>query len=262
MGLDYTWDIDGNGGGGDPCSERSLDVKATDEDVPFLLGLLPILPDIKSRARIEVRQLVEQAGMLPWAVPEVEPAAVAALFVDENSGDVIASQRLDKRDDVNLPFDEWVTSGLDWSTDPPSEAVPNASRVDLTFENTGIVILVAKVLPFPSGGTLSLTGTLTQICGQAPAIVSCYAGDGNQDGLTFIHGWNAENGTPAVPVVRDVSVLNVNCEDLSAPYFLRTGDCDLGLRGRAPLRHRADIRPGDGRGCLRRTGMRTQRLRR
>ena len=230
MGLDYTWDIDGNGGGGDPCSERSLDVKATDEDVPFLLGLLPILPDIKSRARIEVRQLVEQAGMLPWAVPEVEPAAVAALFVDEDSGDVIASQPLDKRDDVNLPFDEWVTSGLDWSTDPPSEAVPNASRVDLTFENTGIVILVAKVLPFPSGGTLSLTGTLTQICGQAPAIVSCYAGDGNQDGLTFIHGWNAENGTPAVPVVRDVSVLNVNCEDLSAPYFLRTGDCDLGLR--------------------------------
>ena len=30
--------------------------------------------------------------------------------------------------------------------------------------------------------------------------------------------------------MRDVSVLNVNCEDLSAPYFLRTGDCDLGLR--------------------------------
>ncbi len=68
------------------------------------------------------------------------------------------------------------------------------------------------------------------MCDQAPGIVSCYAGDGNQDGLTFIHGWNDENGTPAVPVVRDVSVLNVNCEDASAPYFLRTGDCDLGLQ--------------------------------
>jgi Putative Flp pilus-assembly TadE/G-like len=55
MGLDYTWDIDGSGGGGDPCSERSLDVKATDEDVPFLVGILPILPDIKTRARVEVR---------------------------------------------------------------------------------------------------------------------------------------------------------------------------------------------------------------
>ena len=72
-GLDYTWDIDGNGGGGDPCSERSLDVKATDEDVPFLLGLLPILPDVKSRARIEVRQLVEQDGMLPGPCPRSSP---------------------------------------------------------------------------------------------------------------------------------------------------------------------------------------------
>jgi hypothetical protein len=229
-GLDFTWDIDGDGGGGDPCSERSLDVKATDEDAPLLLGVLPLLPDIKSRARVEVRQLVEQSAMLPWAVPEVEPAAVAALFVDEDSGNVIAAQQLEKRDDPNLPFDEWVTSGLDWSTSPPTEVVSNASRVDLQFENTGVVILVAKVVPFPSGGTLSLTGPLVDICGQEPGVVSCYAGDGNQDGLTFIHGWNAENGTPAVPVVRDVSVLNVNCEDLSAPYFLRTGDCDLGLR--------------------------------
>lgn len=230
MALDFNWDIDADGGGGDPCSERSLDVKATDEDVPLLLGLIPLFPDVKARARIEVRQIVEQNGMLPWAVPEVEPAAVAALFVDENSGDVIASQRLDKRDDPDLPFDEWVTAGLEWNTDgtPRSELVPNASRVDLRFENTGVVILVAKVIPFPSGGTLDLTGTLPQICGQEPGVVSCYAGDGNQDGLTFIHGWSDANGTPAAPVVRDVSVLNVNCEDDSAPYFLRTGDCDLG----------------------------------
>ena len=82
-GLDFTWDIDGDGGGGDPCSERSLDVKATDEDAPFLWGVFPLFPDIKARARVEVRQIVEQTGMLPWAVPEVEPAAVAALFVDE-----------------------------------------------------------------------------------------------------------------------------------------------------------------------------------
>ncbi|HEX4745710.1 MAG TPA: Tad domain-containing protein [Gaiellaceae bacterium] len=228
-GLDFTWDIDGDGGGGDPCSERSLDVKATDEDVPLLWGLLPLFPDIKARARVEVTQIVEQNGMLPWAVPEVEPAAVAAVFVDESSGDVIAAQRLESRDDPTLPFHEWVTPGMDWRTDPPTEVVPNASRVDLASENTGVVILVAKVNPFPSGATLDLSGSLTQICGQAPGIVSCYAGDGSQDGLTFIHGWNDENGSPAVPVIRDVRVLDVNCEDLSAPYFLRTGDCDLGV---------------------------------
>ncbi len=75
-----------------------------------LWGILPLFPDVKARARVEVSQVIEQNGMLPWAVPEVEPAAVAALFVDENSGDVIAAQQLDKRDDPGLPFDEWVTS--------------------------------------------------------------------------------------------------------------------------------------------------------
>lgn len=224
-GLDYTWDIDGSGGGGDPCSERSLDVKATDDNVPLLFGFIPFVADPKRRARVEVKQVVEQNGMLPWAVPEVEPARVAALFVDEINGQVIGRQYLDKRDDVNLPFLEWVTSGLDWSTNPPTEVVPNASRIDLTFENTGVVILVSKVDPMPD-----LSGTtLTQICTGDP-FISCYAGDGNEDGLTFIHGWNDENGIPARPVIRDVSVLNRTCEDLSAPYFLRTGDCDLGAK--------------------------------
>lgn len=222
-GLDYTWDIDGDGAGGDPCSERSLDVKATDDKVPLLFGFIPFVADPKRRARIEVRQVVEQNGMLPWAVPEVEPAAVAALFVDENSGDVIARQRLVKGDDVNLPFLEWVTSGLDWTTTPPTDPFAQ-SRVDLRFENTGIVILVSKVEVLPD-----LSGTLTDICTGDP-LISCYAGDGNQDGLTFIHGWSDANGTPAAPVVRDVSVINKTCEDPSAPYFIRTGDCELGAR--------------------------------
>ena len=208
--LDYNWDIDGSGGGGDPCTERALDVKATDEEVPLLWGILPLFPDIKARAMIQVNQVVEQSGMLPWAVPEIEPAAVAALFVDENSGDVIGAQQLEKHDFTTLPFDEWVTSGLQWSGESPvAELVPNASRVDLRFENTGVVILTAKVNPFPNGGTLNLSGTLTQICGQSPGNVSCYAGDGAQDGLTFIHGWNDENGEPELPVVRDVLVYDV-----------------------------------------------------
>jgi hypothetical protein len=223
-GLDYKWDIDGNGAGGDPCSERSLDVKATDHRAPLLFGFIPYLADPKRHARIQVEQVVEQAGMLPWAVPEVEPAAVAAIFVNESDGSVIGAQHLEKRDDANLPFLEWVTSGLDWSTSPPTELVTNASRIDLASENTGVVILVSKVNPLPD-----LTGTLTDICTGDP-LISCYAGEGNEDGLTFIHGWSDANGTPAAPVVRDVSVINQTCEDLSAPYFLRTGDCQLGAQ--------------------------------
>ncbi len=128
--------------------------------MPLLFGFMPFVADPKRRARVEVRQVVEQNGMLPWAVPEVEPAAVAALFVDEISGQVVGRQFLEKRDDVNLPFLEWVTSGLDWSTSPPTEVVPNASRIDLAFENTGVVILVSKVDPLPDLTGTTLTGHL------------------------------------------------------------------------------------------------------
>ena len=220
VGLDYTFDHDNNPltGGGDPCNSKTLDVKATDNDAPFLFGLLPIVVDPKSKARVEIKQIKEQAGMLPWAVPDVEPAAVAAIFVNEDTGAVLATQLLMKKDDVSLPFSEWTSSLVD-------------NQVDLASENTGVVILVSKVNPTPSlptGGP----GTLTDICvTPTPELITCYAGDGNQDGLTFIHGWSDEVGTPAAPQIRDFSVTDATCsDDLSAPYFLRAGDCDLGAR--------------------------------
>ena len=202
VGFDDTIDPDGNPvTPGDPCSTKTLDVKATDHDVPLLTDLIPIRPDAKSKARVEIRQVVEQSGMLPWAVPEVDPAAVVALFVNEDSGNVVAAQRLAKRDVASLPF-------LEWSTSPPGDPF-GVSKVDLQSENTGVIVLVSKTDPMPSVG-----GSLSQICSQSPGLVKCYAGSGNQDGLTFIHGWSDANGTPAAPVIRDVSVLNVDCEDL------------------------------------------------
>lgn len=217
-GLDDTRDPDGNPlTPGDPCTTRSLDVKATDDDAPLLFGWIPFVADPKAVARVEIRQVLEQSGMLPWAVPEVDPAAVVAIFVDENDGEVVATQLLMKKDDVTLPFLEWTTPSA-----PFGEPVP------ITSENTGVVILVSKVNddPFRTPGP---PGTLTDICTQDPGLVTCYAGDGNQDGLTFIHGWSSAAGAPADPQIRDVTVTNLTCtQDLSGPYFLRANECDLG----------------------------------
>ena len=61
-------------------------------------------------------------------------------------------------------------------------------------------------------------------------------------------------------MIRDVSVLNVDCEDLSAPYFLMTGDCDLGVRailnfGSNPLFNpQTAVVRLDAPGCNRRNG--------
>ncbi len=214
IGLDDTLDHDNNPltPAGDPCSTKTLDVKATDDDAPLLFGFLPMVIDPKRKAKVEIRQIKEQSGMLPWAVPDLEPEAVVAIFVDEINGDVIASQLLMKDDLVSLPFSEWKTSALE-------------ETVDIPNENTGVVILVSKVDDDPMR-----TGTLAQICGQDPELVTCYAGSGQQDGLTFIHGWSDLPGTPAVPQIRDVSLFAITCgDDLSAPYFLRSAeDCSLG----------------------------------
>jgi hypothetical protein len=248
VGFDDTLDPDGNPGTpGDPCSTKTLDVKGTDHDVPLLTWLVPIRPDAKSKARVEIRQVVQQSGMLPWAVPEVDPAAVVALFVNEDAGTVIKGQRLTKRDVASLPFLEWSTSE---PTDPGG-----ISKVDLQTENTGVVVLVSKIDPMPSIG-----GSLAQICGQSPGLVKCYAGSGAQDGLTFIHGWSDVTGSPQRPVARDVRLINQDCEDLSAPYFLVTGDCNVGLRavlhfGNDPLFNpQTAVVRLDAPGCNRRNG--------
>jgi hypothetical protein len=219
VGLDDTLDTDGDPATpGDPCSSKTLEVKATDDDAPLLFGLLPIVVDPKSKARVEIRQIKEQAGMLPWAVPDVEPAAIAAIFVDEITGDVLPNpQLLLKQDDTTLPFSEWITPAGDCS-------IPGPECVDLASENTGVVILVSKVDDTPSLG-----GTLTEICSQDPGLVTCYAGDGNQDGLAFIHGWSDLPGTPEEPQIRDVSLYAVDCDEFSAPYFMRSAEeCTLG----------------------------------
>jgi len=251
IGLDDTLDADGDPGTpGDPCSSQTLDVKATDDDAPFLFGVLPITVDPKARARVEIRQIKEQSGMLPWAVPDVEPAAVAAIFVDEITGDVLPNpQLLLKQDDTSLPFSEWIT--------PPGDcSIPGPECVDLASENTGVVILVSKVDDTPSLG-----GTLAEICAQDPALVTCYSGDGREDGLAFIHGWSDLPGTPDVPQVRDVSLYAGSCSEFAAPYFLRTADeCTIGATAVIDFGFDPDPRPApplgigavvslDGPGC-------------
>ena len=95
--LDNTLDPDGDPATpGTPCETKTLDVKATDHNVQPLWGLLPATPSPKTKARVEIRQIREQMRMLPFAVPEVDPAAVVALFVDEDAagGEVFDWQHL------------------------------------------------------------------------------------------------------------------------------------------------------------------------
>ncbi len=66
VGLDDTLDHDSNPlTPGDPCSSRTLDVNATDDDVPLLFGFLPFVADPKKKARVEIRQSTSRSECCP-----------------------------------------------------------------------------------------------------------------------------------------------------------------------------------------------------
>ena len=162
---------------GTPCAEKFLDVKATDDEAPLLWGLIPFTASPKTHARIEIRDLRSARGMLPWAVPEIDPKAVIALFVNEDTGAVFDYQELMANDNPTLPWSEWSTSV------GQEQIVLDANR-----DNTGVVILISKNDPSPGTG-----GTLAAICGQDPGLVACYGGASPTSGLSFIHGYTEDS---------------------------------------------------------------------
>ena len=212
---------------------------------PSLWGLIPLTPSPKTKAKIEIRKLESESGMLPWAVPEIDPRSVWALFVNEDNGAVFDSQELVLADDPNLPWSEWATK-----VDGTNERL---ASLDVTRTNTGVVILVSKDNPTPT-----VTGSLASICSQSPNLVNCYAGNTATSGATFIHAYNGGGGgTLASPIVRQVELGPAGCDpqlDLSAPYFALSGTCtaginnaviDFGITGSTDPKRPAQLHHGD-----------------
>jgi hypothetical protein len=228
-GLDQKLDEKGPAPGSPPdgvsgfCNEGYIDVKATDEDVPFLLGLLPIAPDPKSHARAKIFDINVSEGILPFAVPEVVPGSVYALFVNEERPDataVISRARLCGTPCVPVPTPSTPPPGY-----PSDFAVYQGSNVGqpITFgtgtENVGVIILVSRAdITTPNVGSPSIATTCSQTG------VRCYSGGGASSGLALIHGY--ETGSGPGPIARFVDV--GGCDgppNLSGPYYNVTGDC-------------------------------------
>jgi len=215
---------------GMPCAEKFLDVKATDDEAPLLWGLIPFTASPKTHARIEIRDLESARGMLPWAVPEIDPKAVVALFVDEDTGAVFDYQELMANDVPTLPWSEWSTSV------GQEQIVLDGNR-----DNTGVVILISKNDPTPV-----TTGTLAAICGQDPGLVACYGGASPTSGLSFIHGYNGGfTGAINSPQARQVELFASGCSaaDLSAAYFTLDGDCSAAVQAVIDFGVTGDPRP-------------------
>ena len=187
---------------GPPCDTPSLmfDVKASEAGLPLIFKL-PVLSEvaaINAHARVQLRQVEIQEGMLPVAVPDLRFTFAFATFVNEVTGAELGTVQLSKAG----------TSGADqlWNTTTPiSVSIPSA--------HVGVRIrLVGGTDPSASCGTL---------------FTECYDTD-STDGLVHIRGY----GTGAAPAARNVWLLPGSC---GPDAYLATADCSAGVQAEVDL---------------------------
>lgn len=185
-----------------PCETPSLmlDVKASEAGLPLIFQIpgLSEVTAINAHARVELKQVEVQEGMLPVAVPDLRFTYVFATFVDETSGASLGTIQLQRSG----------TSGNDqlWNTTTPIPVSIPSSRV-------GVRIRLV-------GGT-----DPNAACGQL--YTECYDLD-SANGVVHIRGF----GTGPAPAVRNAWLLPGSC---APDAYFTTGDCSGGIQAEVDL---------------------------
>jgi Putative Flp pilus-assembly TadE/G-like len=186
---------------GEPCQTGFIDIKLTDQNVPPIFSLLG-LHDYHAHARLQVLRLKTSENLTPIAAEDPIPRWGKVIFVNESSGEELASAPLEANgSDGDLAI--W-----DNSTQP--------ATVPITAENVGVRVALSGN---PAGGN----------CGEP--LVTCYDLGAANAGVTHIRGWSADGSVPTgsgPPIARGVELYSSTCLD---PYFVSAA-CTIGVRAR------------------------------
>jgi hypothetical protein len=185
-----------------PCDTPSLmfDVKGSEANLPLIFKI-PGLSDvgaINAHARVQLKLVEVQEGMLPVAVPDLRFTYVFATFVNEVTGAVLGTVQLERTG----------TSGNDqlWIT-------PAGIPVSIDSAHVGVRLRLV-------GGT-----DPNAACGQL--YTECYD-LGSSNGVVHIRGWS----DTAAPAVRNAWLLPGSC--LPDAYFA-ADDCSGGIQAEVDL---------------------------
>jgi hypothetical protein len=188
--------------GGTPCATGKIDVKLAETNLPPFFSVAGIVPFINAHARVQIFKKGFLTGALPLAVPNSNPRSARVEFVDEESGQTLATQKLTHTG---------TSGGLSvWS---------NASEpltLDVNRERIGMRV--------------NLGGGSSSECGQP--LVECYE-LGSNSGLVYVRGYSGEGSgaQPGPPLARDVRFAEEEPLEAGAcayPSFTAEG-CAVGL---------------------------------
>ena len=189
---------------GDPCETAMVDVKLTETDTPWLLGMAPALgidgPDfINARARASIVRVDTLSGALPIGVPDVNPKKGKVQFIDEDDVNkrVLGEADLTRIGNFN---------GLSKWEVPATSAIP--LTVDSSVKNIGVRVI--------------LSGSTSVTCGQI--LVDCYD---TQSTKGLVHLRRAVSGGNGVPTVGSVGLRATNCTE--AYFTASSTTCSTGL---------------------------------
>jgi hypothetical protein len=127
-------------------------VKATESDVSPLWKLIPLFPDIKRKARVQIEEVAGLTGLLPIAVRLPQPLSAAAVFYNEGSPtkEILAIKPFrqmcvdpDDPDDPDDPYDSCIIGappGLgQWTTEPdPADLTGTWASVVVKPKTAGV----------------------------------------------------------------------------------------------------------------------------
>jgi hypothetical protein len=221
--------------GGSLCAAMTLDVKVTETNSFPLASIVPLFPDIKRKARIEIQEgeVFDGPGLLPIAMRAPVPLS-AAVYFNEANRNILAVKYFVRGTVGGLPpnLQGWTTSNPDeasvFSQFPPTSMVGVAIAIsfrgacDTGLPNPNTLIPVQASGPcFEDQGFT----TVDQLCNQAGTqIVNCYYATGTypnenvQAGLHFIRGYaDVTPGLSGPPAIEGAVLQNISC--LTNSYF-------------------------------------------
>jgi hypothetical protein len=204
--------------GGNPCAAGFLDIKGTEEDLPFLMPFAgSVVPAINAHARVTILAMNSISGSMPIFVRDINPVSAAAIFVSEPT--VAGTGGTTKLDA------QYLTKAVSTSCSSGFACWNNASDpANVTAEqNNGLVIALSSLprcTPPAVTGCLSLAGSPDTICAQFA--VECYWSDTGTGavnrGIVYMRGYSpisVDVGDP--PELGAVELLGVGATGATCP---------------------------------------------
>jgi hypothetical protein len=202
------------------CDSKTLDVKATEHDTPLIWRLIPLFPDIKRKARVEIQEVAGLTGLLPIAVRLPQPLSAAAVFYDEANRSILGVRYFRY---VCNPFVPTCLNGVpaglgQWTTEPATSDPSPAWAMFNVAATTGVVI-ATSFRPACGAGSPPATAPcledsgwtgrpVNDFCRQAGSTVQCYDATGSgstqsvASGVQFIRGFGSTAATTGAPEFR------------------------------------------------------------